>query len=545
MINKLLSSIPKIEDPILKIKTENLLRLKYEEAGMFVKADELASKILSNIRKIEGIDTTEMISIIKNCYFMRAKRHFDDFIIAMEWNREPKAKFYLPRKKILEGKHGIISKIDDFISSEKSLYLGFSMPPGCGKSTIIKFLLAYIAGRYPLSMNMYVSYSDGMVKMMYDSAKAMMMSDEYCFKEIFPELEEPELSGEYSTVSFRQKGDAPTLGLISLSGSVTGRTRANKFLITDDLVKNAELARSPERLEKLYSDYKSVLTTRMIGDNVKQIMLGTIWCSGDPISRMIKDHKDDDRYQFITIPVWDINEESNFNYDHPDGYSKERIKIIKSDLDPVDFSCLYLQKPMDKEGIAFPYDKLEYYNGTLPDGEPDNIFFVVDVAWGGSDSLSMPICYQYGESYYIHDVLFNRGDQHITKPLVRGKILRHKCKMGQFEANNGGDEYARDITKLLKEDGYYINITHKKAGSGNSKIARVEQYAPLIRHFYFLDENSRDDNYKKFMNEFTSFTFTGENVHDDAVDSLAMLAGYITNRKTGKVFIMNRRELGI
>ena len=67
--------------------------------------------------------------------------------------------------------------------------------------------------------------------------------------------------------------------MVSLSGSVTGRTRANKFLVTDDLVKNAEMARSPERLFKLNADYRSTLTTRMIGDNVKQVMLGTIGCT--------------------------------------------------------------------------------------------------------------------------------------------------------------------------------------------------------------------------------------------------------------------------
>lgn len=49
--------------------------------------------------------------------------------------------------------------------------------------------------------------------------------------------------------------------------------------------------------------------------------------------------------------------------------------------------------------IAFPSDSLNYYNGVVPDGEPDNIVFVNDVAWGGGDSLSMPVAYVYG-----HDV---------------------------------------------------------------------------------------------------------------------------------------------
>ena len=125
---------------------------------------------------------------------------------------------------------------------------------------------------------MYVSYSDGTRKMLLDREKSMLTdTNEYCFHDIFPGLGMPDISAEYKTLSYRREGDFPTLGLISLGGSVTGRTRANSYLITDDLVKDKEEARSPERLEKLYSNYTAPLTTRTIGDNVKQIMLGTRW----------------------------------------------------------------------------------------------------------------------------------------------------------------------------------------------------------------------------------------------------------------------------
>ena len=32
------------------------------------------------------------------------------------------------------------------------------------------------------------------------------------------------------------------------------------------------------------------------------------------------------------------------------------------------------------------------------------------------------------------------------------------------------------------------------------------------------------------MNELTAFSFTAKNLHDDAADSLAMLAGYLSER---------------
>ena len=478
------------------------------------------------------IRTADMYELIKRTYFYAGQYSFDDFMIAMEWNREPQARFWLPRRKVLEGKHGIVTKIQHFMDDPDALYLGFSLPPGTGKTTLIKFLLAYIIGKDPKAANMYVSYSDGMTKMLLDSEKSMLTdTNEYCFHDIFPGLGMPDISAEYKTLSYRRAGDFPTLGLISLGGSVTGRTRANAYLVTDDLVKNKEEARSPERLEKLYSDYTATLTTRMIGDNVKQIMLGTRWSAYDPIGRMETEHGDDPRYRFISIPVWDENEVSNFEYEHPDRYTTEKIRDIKNTIDSADFECLFMQHGVEKEGLAFASDNLRYYNGVLPDGEPDNILFTNDVAWGGGDSLSMPIAYIYGGDVYIHDWIFDRRDKSVTKPRVVAKILQHKVKMGQTEANNGGEEYSDDVYRILKQEhGYSINMSHKKAPTNMAKLTRIEQHAPTIRNFYFRDSNSRDDDYRRAMSELTSFSFTAKNLHDDAPDSLAMLAGYISER---------------
>ena len=476
------------------------------------------------------LKTAAMYDLIRHTYTYAGQYSFDDFMIAMEWNREPNARFWLPRRKVLEGKHGIATKIQSFMDDPDALFLGFSMPPGTGKTTLIKFLLAYIIGSEPKSANMYISYSDGMTKMLLDSVRSMLTdTNEYAFHEIFPGLGEPAVSAEYKTVSYRRAGDFPTLGLVSMSGSVTGRTRANRFLVTDDLVKNKEEARSPERLEKLYSDYTATLTTRMIGDNVKQLMLGTRWSSYDPLGRMEGAHEGDPRYCFIAIPVWDENEQSNFEYEHPDRYTTEKIRDIKATIDSADFECLFMQHGIEKEGLAFPADGLKYYNGVLPDGEPDNIVFVNDVAWGGGDSLSMPIAFVYGPDVYIHDWIFDKRDKSYTKPRVVAKILQHKIKMGRTEANNGGDEYSDDVYRILRQEhGYSINMSHKKAPTNMAKLTRIEQHAPTIRNFYFRDASCRDEDYRKAMNEVTGFSFTSKNLHDDAPDSLAMLVDYLS-----------------
>lgn len=42
------------------------------------------------------IRSAAMYELIRNTYFYAAQYSFDDFMIAMEWRREPQARFWLP-----------------------------------------------------------------------------------------------------------------------------------------------------------------------------------------------------------------------------------------------------------------------------------------------------------------------------------------------------------------------------------------------------------------------------------------------------------------
>ena len=70
--------------------------------------DHYVKWVRSEARKIRS---AEMYELIKKTYFYAGQYSFDDFMIAIEWNREPQARFWLPRRKVLEGKHGIVTKI--------------------------------------------------------------------------------------------------------------------------------------------------------------------------------------------------------------------------------------------------------------------------------------------------------------------------------------------------------------------------------------------------------------------------------------------------
>ena len=140
---------------------------------------------------------------------------------------------------------------------------------------------------------------------------------------------------------------------------------------------------------------------------------------------------------------------------------------------------------------------------------------------------------------YIVDVVFNKGDKTITRPVVVGKLKRHLPHQVMFEANNGGDEYCDKVNEELKKDNIRLHLSHRKAPSNQSKLSRIIQAAPDIKTYYFLDKKYRSKEYAAFMKELTSFVQTGKNKHDDAPDSLAMLSTLI-NRRYGKVEAVKR-----
>ena len=76
----------------------------------------------------------------------------------------------------------------------------------------------------------------------------------------------------------------------------------------------------------------------------------------------------------------------------------------------------------------------------------------------------MPIVYVYGDgAMYCVDVVFSNANKVFTQPEVVGKLLIHRPHQVQFEANNGGTEYAQAIDVMLRAKGCVLNISTRRA----------------------------------------------------------------------------------
>lgn len=512
---------------------------------------EWALKVTSYIKECcrwaiqNSIEVLQMDELYWRTLKAEAPYHFESFLFYMEKNRRPEKRFYEPRKKTL----GIVVQDLQDLEDRKIEFLGISLPPRVGKSTLCIFFLAWVIGRHPESHNAMSGHSGILADRFYRDVLKLTENEEYTFKEIFPDIDLANKSSEKNELFYSPTEAFATLTCRGIDGTWTGAVdiSSDGYLYVDDMVRDRTESLSPIRLENRYQDYLNVLVDRK-NDGSKELMVGTRWNVLDPLGRVEAENKNNPRYRFRKIPALNEKDESNFQYDYGVGFSTEYYRNMRDRLDRNEWMAKYQQMPFVREGLLFPLDELNYYNGVLPDGECITAA-ACDVAWGGNDSLSMPFGKLFGSiddgPIYIPDWIFNKGDKYTTKPIVVAKTLQHQPNMERFEANNGGDEYAEDIDRQLKDKGFKTNISWAKASNQISKMAKIIQYAPDIKkRFYFLKSELQSEEYRAAMEELGMFTQLGKNEHDDSPDGLVQLFQLFDGGMT-KVEIMSRAELGI
>ena len=413
---------------------------------------------------------------------------FESFIYCMERKRPFKKRFYQPRKKTLKI---VVDDLQD-LEDGKIIFYGLSMPSRVGKSTICIFFLAWVAMRKPDSHSAMGGHSGHLAKRFFKGLMNLFTTIEYTFSELF-DFWHPGLtilqdkSADEFTINLGNPDEFSTITCRGIDGTWTGAIDVSEdgYLYVDDLVRDRQHSLSPSRMEDTYQEYLNKMVDRK-NDGAKELMVGTLWNVLDPLERIRKQYEGDPAYRFRKIPALNENGESNFDYEVK-GFSTGYYLNIKERLDKAEWEAKYMQRPYVREGLLFPVDELRRFNGILPEGDFRRVG-VTDIAWGGGDSLSMPIGAEYDNGdVYIYDWVFNKGPKEVTIPLVVGRIMANEIRQTRFEGNIGGDLYCQYVDEKLQEQGYKCSCTSKKAPNKMEKLSKIIAYSGDIkRKFVFL-----------------------------------------------------------
>ena len=257
------------------MKTDISLGVKYLK--------KLSVRIESVIPKIKDDDLLSFYELHKSVLLLAAPYDFESYLLYVESNREPKKKFYPPRRKVLKQVVDALQELAD----DKLDLLAVSLPPGSGKTTLAIFYLTWLGGKIPNEPMLTGSHSNSFVRGVYDECLRIMDENgDYLWHDVFPDIKVSSTNAKDCRIDLDKRQRFETLEFTSIGTGNAGLYRAATLLYCDDLVSGIEVALSKERLDKLWETYTTDLRQRKIGDHCKELHIATRWSVHDVIGRL-------------------------------------------------------------------------------------------------------------------------------------------------------------------------------------------------------------------------------------------------------------------
>ena len=452
----------------------------------------------------------------------------DSYFQYIEKKREPKDRFYMPRRKQLI-KIGLVDALQGMIDDKYDI-LCVSLVPGAGKSTIEKFFHSAVAGWFPKDYSLFYSHSGDITRMYYDGVYDIVTNDDdYAWHDIFPNLSVTSTNAKMEQFNIGKYKPFPSVQCTSVGSKNAGKVRASKFLLVDDMIGGIEEALNPAILDKLWDKYAVDARQRKTQDTdgkpCKEIHIATRWSVHDVIGRIQNMYIGNPRVKTISVPDVDpVTGESNFDYEYG-GFTKEFFADQQLLMDEISYRCLYKQEPIEREGLLFPDDKIRrYFN--LPHGEPEIITAQCDTKGKGTDYFVMPILQKYGEDYYCVDcVCDNTADYEMQYENASNTLVNNRVQECEFERNAGGDRVAMEVNKRVENKGWICNITD--VPTETNKEARIFQCSNwILQHIIFKDQSLYKPNepYGVMVSLLKRYSVTGKKHLDDVPDVFSNFA---------------------
>lgn len=308
----------------------------------------------------------------------------------------------------------------------------------------------------------------------------------------------------------------PSYRATSPTSGLTG-SRADYFII-DDIIKNSIDAMNARVHENNFDWYRNTLFSRADGDNYKFIFIMQRWAKADLSGRIIDFYGDD--VVSISFPAVD----DNGTLLDASIVSKDKLDEARRTLRPEVFKANYLQKPIDVEGRL--YKGFDEWN-SLPDVpiKKNN----TDVADQGKDYLCSINWQVHDGIVYITDIYYSAEKAEITEPKVAQMIYAGKITTSEFESNNGGKGYARNVERELEKFGDSMTVVQWTPQSAN-KEARILASSAWIQNNVLMPPNWTSK-YPEFAAEVLGYVAGSKNAFDDGVDTLATIYERVANTR--------------
>lgn len=528
-------------DAAKKFKACNLWQNEIAALGMLYNEDKSVYADIIDFRRrakeVLNDDPGMFMDLLKQSYRITARDVFDDYCVYLEWNRRPGSRFYLPRRK---GLLPVVENLQALADGELDI-LCISLPPGTGKTELAIFFMTWLAGRDPKDGMLGGSHNAAFLRGVYDECLRIMDKEgEYLWADVFSEHSVVRTNALDMKIDIDKPQRFSTFQFTSIGAGNAGKVRAIQLLYCDDLIESIEEAMSKERLDKKWQAYTVDLRQRKQGNKARELHIATRWSVNDIIGRLERQYEDDPRARFVSVPALTEEGESNFDYGGTAGFTKEFFEDIKASMDDASWRALYMNEPIEREGLLYERDALRRYYA-LPDREPDAVLAVCDTATGAGDDTVLPVFAVYGSDHYLIDCVCYSGLPEVSDEMCANALVRNNVVSCQFESNAAGGRTADKVEELVRKKGGKTHIT-KKWTQANKQTKIIVNSAWIKAHCLFLSDNKlkKGCEYDRLLNKLCSYTMSGKNKHDDVPDAMAQYALY-TDNMIGNIAVVGKR----
>ena len=482
--------------------------------------------------------SAKMLNLNKRCLLFDAPYDFDAAIRYAEYDREPRKRFYEPRRKQL---YPIVKELQRLEDSDLEL-LGISLPPGTGKTTLVEMFTSWAGLKHPELNILSCSHSNSLSQGIYGEIDRMTdKNGEYLWRDIFPKIDYKDTNAKDMRLDFGSPKRFETMAFTSIESKLAGKVRATNYLICDDLIANIEIAMNRDRTETVWQKYSTDLRQRKQG-NCKELHIGNRWSVHDVIGKLKAQYEGNPKAKFLTFPALDENDESNFDYPYSLGFSTPFYLEQREIMDDVSWKALYMNEPIEREGLLYGRDELRRYF-ELPETEPDAIVCVCDTKTTGSDYCVMPIIYQYGNDYYVEDVVCENYAPDVVENSLVNMLIKHNPHLAQFESNVAGGKLAQVVQERIKQAGCRTKITTQWTQA--NKETKIQVNSPFVKQRCLFKDDSvikgtKWQEYRLMLDQLTTYTMAGKNKHDDVPDAFAQFAIFIQGTAGNRVIVRER-----
>ena len=416
--------------------------------------------------------------------------------------------FYKPERRYLVE---LCEALQSFYEDEKAKVLIINEPPRHGKSRTAGLFVEWVLGRNPAEKIMTGSYNNILsatfAKNVRNAIQEVKADDNITvYSDIFPNVRIKR--GDAAMDMWSLDGGYNSYLATSPSGTATGF--GCSLLIIDDIIKNAEEAYNETAKEKSWLWFTNTMLSRL-EEGGKILIIMTRWASDDLAGRAIEHFGE--AAKVITMKAL-----------QPDGTMlcdeilsrrsyEEKVRAMGADI----ASANYQQEPIDLKGQL--YSSFKTYDRIPVDINGNPLFTAIrnytDTADTGSDYLCSIVYGVYNGEAYVLDLLYTKDAMEETEPATAAMLYRNDVNVADFESNNGGRGFARQVRRIL-QDTYKSNKTVINTfAQTKNKAARILSNSTwVMEHIYF--PTNWKDRWPEYYRAMTRYQREGKNANDDA-----------------------------